>query len=119
VNTGRSDPLDVAVALQIGRGTALKTRQNLGWAIGYNVIALAIAAVFEPDFGLVLWPDRRTVDVGLEFPRGGERRPAQALRLPSPAHERPRRPLTSQSSLCDLFQAAIRRLRRDRAATRK
>jgi Cu2+-exporting ATPase len=30
-------------------------RQNLGWAVGYNAIALPIAAgVFEPAFGLVL-----------------------------------------------------------------
>ncbi|MEP7115018.1 MAG: heavy metal translocating P-type ATPase, partial [Ilumatobacteraceae bacterium] len=54
----RSDPLDVAVALQIGRGTLRKMRQNLGWAVGYNVIALPIAAgVFEPAFGLVLRPE--------------------------------------------------------------
>lgn len=54
----RSDPLDVAVALRIGRGTVRKMRQNLGWAIGYNAIALPIAAgVFEPAFGLVLRPE--------------------------------------------------------------
>ncbi len=54
----RSDPLDVAVALRIGRGTVRKERQNLGWAIGYNAIALPIAAgVFEPAFGLVLRPE--------------------------------------------------------------
>ena len=54
----RSDPLDVPVALQIGRGTLRKMRQNLGWAIGYNAIALPIAAgVFEPAFGLVLRPE--------------------------------------------------------------
>ena len=54
----RSDPLDVAVALRIGRGTLRKERQNLGWAVGYNVIALPIAAgVFEPAFGLVLRPE--------------------------------------------------------------
>jgi len=54
----RSDPLDVPVALRIGRGTLRKMRQNLGWAIGYNVIALPIAAgVFEPAFGLVLRPE--------------------------------------------------------------
>ena len=54
----RSDPLDVAVALRIGRGTLRKMRQNLAWAIGYNVIALPIAAgVFEPAFGLVLRPE--------------------------------------------------------------
>lgn len=54
----RSDPLDVAVALAIGRGTLRKMRQNLGWAIGYNTVALPIAAgVFEPIFGLVLRPE--------------------------------------------------------------
>jgi Cu2+-exporting ATPase len=54
----RSDPLDVSVALRIGRGTFRKMRQNLGWAVGYNVIALPIAAgVFEPAFGLVLRPE--------------------------------------------------------------
>jgi Cu2+-exporting ATPase len=54
----RSDPLDVAVALTVGRGTVQKMRQNLGWAIGYNTVALPIAAgVFEPAFGLVLRPD--------------------------------------------------------------
>ena len=54
----RSDPLDVPVALRIGRGTLRKMRQNLGWAIGYNAIALPIAAgVFEPSIGLVLRPE--------------------------------------------------------------
>jgi P-type Cu2+ transporter len=54
----RSDPLDVPTALQIGRGTLRKMRQNLGWAIGYNAIALPIAAgVFEPAFSLVLRPE--------------------------------------------------------------
>ncbi len=44
----RSDPLDVATAVRIGRGTLSKMRQNLGWAIGYNSLALPIAAgVFE------------------------------------------------------------------------
>ena len=42
----RSNPLDVATAISIVRG---KMRQNLGWAIGYNSLALPIAAgVFEP-----------------------------------------------------------------------
>ncbi|MBI3693119.1 MAG: heavy metal translocating P-type ATPase, partial [Mycolicibacterium aromaticivorans] len=54
----RSDPLDVPIALRIGRGTLRKMRQNLGWAIGYNVIALPIAAgVFQPSLGLVLRPE--------------------------------------------------------------
>ena len=54
----RSDPIDVATALTIGRGTLRKMRQNLGWAVGYNALALPIAAgVFEPSLGLVLRPE--------------------------------------------------------------
>ena len=54
----RSDPLDVAVALRVGRGTLRKMHQNLGWAVGYNVIALPIAAgIFEPSLGLQLRPE--------------------------------------------------------------
>jgi Cu2+-exporting ATPase len=54
----RSNPLDVPIALRIGRGTVRKMRQNLGWAVGYNAIALPIAAgVFEPAFGLMLRPE--------------------------------------------------------------
>jgi Cu2+-exporting ATPase len=53
----RSDPLDVATAVEIGRGTVRKMRQNLGWAIGYNSLALPIAAgIFEP-WGLTLRPE--------------------------------------------------------------
>ncbi|HJW74844.1 MAG TPA: heavy metal translocating P-type ATPase [Thermoleophilia bacterium] len=53
----RSDPLDVARALAIGRGTLRKMRQNLAWAIGYNSLALPIAAgVFAP-LGLTLRPE--------------------------------------------------------------
>ena len=54
----RSDPLDVAIALKIGKGTLRKMRQNLGWAIGYNAAALPIAAgVFYPAFGIMLSPE--------------------------------------------------------------
>jgi P-type Cu2+ transporter len=54
----RSDPLDVPTAVSIGKGTLRKMRQNLGWAVGYNAVALPIAAgVFEPTFGLVLRPE--------------------------------------------------------------
>jgi Cu2+-exporting ATPase len=53
-----SDPLDVPVALRIGKATVRNMRQNLAWAVGYNAIALPIAAgVFEPSLGLVLRPE--------------------------------------------------------------
>ena len=54
----RSDPLDVPVALSIGKATMRKEHQNLAWALGYNLLALPIAAgVFYPAFGLVLRPE--------------------------------------------------------------
>ncbi|AFU02111.1 ATPase P [Nocardia brasiliensis] len=54
----RSDPLDVPTALRIGRGTLRKMHQNLAWAVGYNTIALPIAAgVFVPAFGFTLRPE--------------------------------------------------------------
>ena len=54
----RSDPLDVPTALRIGRGTLRKMRQNLGWAVGYNAVALPIAAgVFATTWGLALPPE--------------------------------------------------------------
>jgi len=82
----RSDPLDVAVALEIGRGTARKMRQNLGWAIGYNVIALPIAAgVFEPAFGLVLRPEIAALSMsGSSFLVAVNALMLKRLRLPTP-----------------------------------
>jgi len=53
----RSDPLDVPTALRIGRGTLRKMRQNLSWAVGYNAIALPIAAGVFASWGLVLRPE--------------------------------------------------------------
>jgi Cu2+-exporting ATPase len=53
----RSDPLDIATAITIGRGTGRKMRQNLAWAVGYNSLALPIAGgIFEP-LGFVLRPE--------------------------------------------------------------
>ena len=53
----RSDPLDVATAITVSRGTKRKMHQNLAWAVGYNSLALPIAAgVFEP-IGFVLRPE--------------------------------------------------------------
>src|SRR3954453_10454804 len=53
----RSDPLDVATASTISRGTRRKMHRNLAWAVGYNSLALPVAAgVFEP-FGFVLRPE--------------------------------------------------------------
>lgn len=54
----------MATAFAIGKGTLRKMRQNLGWAIGYNVIALPIAAgVFQPALGLVLPPEIAAISI--------------------------------------------------------
>jgi Cu2+-exporting ATPase len=53
----RSDPVDVATAVEIGRGTVRKMRQNLGWAIGYNSLAIPIAAGFFEPLGFTLRPE--------------------------------------------------------------
>jgi Cu2+-exporting ATPase len=52
----RSDPLDVATAITIGRGTRRKMRQNLAWAIGYNSVAIPIAAGALEPLGFTLSP---------------------------------------------------------------
>jgi P-type Cu2+ transporter len=91
----RSDPLDVPIALRIGRGTLRKMRQNLGWAVGYNAIALPIAAgVFEPAFGLVLRPEIAALSMsGSSLIVAVNALALKGLHLPasSPAAEQPRR----------------------------
>ena len=76
----RSDPLDVPIALRIGRGTLRKMRQNLGWAIGYNAdraadrrrrVRAGVRARAAPR-------DRRPVDVRIERHRRRQRAAAQA-----------------------------------------
>ncbi len=53
----RSDPLDVARAVRLGQATVRKMKQNLAWAIGYNGIAIPIAAgLLYPPFGIYLQP---------------------------------------------------------------
>lgn len=53
----RSDPYAVSTALRIGRGTVHKEHQNLGWAVGYNGIALPIAAGVFAHWGLTMRPE--------------------------------------------------------------
>ncbi len=51
----KSDPRDVVGAVELSRATLRKMKQNLFWAVGYNVIAFPLAAgVFYP---LLLSPE--------------------------------------------------------------
>ncbi|MFE6561376.1 heavy metal translocating P-type ATPase, partial [Nocardioides sp. NPDC057767] len=90
----RSDPLDVPVALVIGRGTLRKMRQNLGWAVGYNAVALPIAAgVFVPAFGLMLRPEIAALSMsGSSFLVAVNALLLRRLRLPAPGPATPQQP---------------------------
>jgi P-type Cu2+ transporter len=85
----RSDPLDVPIALAIGRATLRKMRQNLGWAIGYNSIALPIAAgVFEPSLGLELRPEVAALSMsGSSFIVAVNALALRGARLPAQEHD--------------------------------
>ena len=53
----RSDPQDVPRAISLGRKTISKIKQNMVWALVYNVIGIPIAAgVLYPSFGILLSP---------------------------------------------------------------
>lgn len=54
----RNDMMDVVKAIQLGRKTLSKIKQNLFWAFFYNVIGIPIAAgVMYPFFGISLKPE--------------------------------------------------------------
>ena len=54
----KNDMMDVVRAIQLGRQTLSKVRQNLFWAFFYNVVGIPIAAgVLYPFFGISLKPE--------------------------------------------------------------
>jgi len=53
----RADPVDVPRAMALSRATVRKMRQNLGWAIAYNTLALPIAGGAFAWAGLTLRPE--------------------------------------------------------------
>ncbi len=53
----RSDPQDVAHAIRLGRKTISKIRQNMVWALIYNIVGIPIAAgVLYFSYGILLSP---------------------------------------------------------------
>lgn len=51
-----SDPRGVAKIVRLSQGTYHKMLQNLGWATGYNALAIPLAAGVTAAFGFVLSP---------------------------------------------------------------
>lgn len=52
----RNNPVDVISILGLARATYRKMVQNLGWATGYNVIAIPVAAGVLYTYGIILIP---------------------------------------------------------------
>jgi Cu2+-exporting ATPase len=50
----KNDPRDVARIIMLSRASYRKMVQNLAWAVGYNVIALPLAAGVLAPFGIVM-----------------------------------------------------------------
>jgi Cu2+-exporting ATPase len=57
----KSDPFDVVGTVELSRATLNKMRQNLAWAVGYNMLAIPVAAGLFANAGLVLRPKDRCV----------------------------------------------------------
>ncbi|MBR0404993.1 MAG: copper-translocating P-type ATPase [Eggerthellaceae bacterium] len=53
----RNDLLDVAAAIQLSRATMRNIKQNLFWALFYNVLCIPVAAGVLSPFGITLTPD--------------------------------------------------------------
>jgi P-type Cu+ transporter len=54
----KSDPMDVVAAVKLGKATLAKVKQNLFWALFYNVLGIPVAAglLYYP-FGITLKPE--------------------------------------------------------------
>ena len=52
----KSNPLDVAVVVELARATYRKMVQNLIWATGYNALAIPLAAGVLSSYGILLSP---------------------------------------------------------------
>ncbi|MFH1520320.1 MAG: heavy metal translocating P-type ATPase [Candidatus Micrarchaeota archaeon] len=53
----RSDPMDAVRAIRLGRATINKIKQNMFWALFYNILGIPIAAgLLYPTYGILLSP---------------------------------------------------------------
>jgi len=100
----KDDLLDVVAAIQVARFTMRKVRQNLGWAFGYNTLAIPLGAgILYPFFARIVSPELAAFLMAISslsvtlnamsmrgyrppIRRGG--RPAEAARRPAGAVRR-------------------------------
>lgn len=52
----KSNPLDVVNIFKLSRATYRKMKQNLWWAVGYNILAVPLAAGVLYNYGILLSP---------------------------------------------------------------
>lgn len=53
----KNDPQDVVKAISLSRKVDIKMKQNLGWAAGYNIFAIPVAAGILYPWGILLRPE--------------------------------------------------------------
>ncbi len=53
----KNDPRDISRLIQLSKGAMNKMKQNLGWATGYNTIAIPVAAGILFPYGVTLKPE--------------------------------------------------------------
>jgi Cu+-exporting ATPase len=53
----RDDLMDVVRAIKIGRATLAKVKQNLFWALFYNILGIPVAAGLLSSYGITLKPE--------------------------------------------------------------
>ena len=51
-----SNPVDILDIIKLSKASSLKMKQNLGWAAGYNIIAIPLAAGVLHSVGIVITP---------------------------------------------------------------
>ena len=53
----KNNLLDIVKLLKLSKATVTKMKQNLGWAVGYNIIAIPLAAGVLSGWGIFLRPE--------------------------------------------------------------
>jgi len=62
----RGDLIPIVTAVRLSRSTMRVIKQNLGWAFGYNIALIPVAAgVLYPAFGILLDPIYAAVAMAL------------------------------------------------------